>query len=811
MRILIGTALCLFLLSTTAWAAITATGDVDPANPSTWNSSTWAYIGKTSTGTLDITSGSTVNSHCGKIGNYADSTGTVTVDGTNSTWTNVAGITIGQDLTGTGKLIINNGGTVTAGSCVVGVSSTSANELTVDGADSRLDTSGNTYIGMFGTATMKISDGGVVSNADGYIGHTYATINSVRINSTGTVTVEGTGSTWTNDGDLYVGDRRNGTLYIQDGGTVENNEGYIGHYNGSTGKATVDGAGSTWTMDDILGVGFWGDGTLEITDGGSVSNTDSYIGYVGATGTVTVGEIDSISENESTWTNSGRLYIALSSTGTGTLNIYDKGCVEIDGFTLKANGIINLDGGTLELNGSDAATTISDWTSFDFDSGEIKVTNGADVTVGAATTLGTDQTLTVTGSSSTWDSSDYHMTVNSGGTMDIENQGSVTTAGFTLGTGGTINLDGGTLELTGDMDFYDWDGTFNFTSGEIKVSNGTVTALAAMTLNDDQLLTVTGSNSEWVNRSGLGMYVHDGELKVDNGGSVSSSHSVVGGNSSSAALATVDGAGSSWTNSGNLAVGYFGTGTLNITDGGSVNSTYGYIGLASGSTGTVNVEGASSTWTNSSSALYVGYEGTGTLNVTDGGTVENTDGYIGYFSGSTGTVTVDGTDSEWTNSDDLFVGKNGTGELEITDGGLVSVAGTLTIDADNDADSFIKMSDDGMLALLGDADDSLNDFLTTLVSGTDAIQWWDSVDEQWELLTTATEDTDYSLAYQTTGDLTGYTLLTVMAEYTGGARAMMFDWGDGGTAAVPEPSTVALILTALATFGIAVMRKRNRK
>ena len=41
------------------------------------------------------------------------------------------------------------------------------------------------------------------------------------------------------------------------------------------------------------------------------------------------------------------------------------------------------------------------------------------------------------------------------------------------------------------------------------------------------------------------------------------------------------------------------------------------------------------------------YNSTGMLTITNGGTVENQYGYIGYSAGSTGTVTVDGTGSTW--------------------------------------------------------------------------------------------------------------------------------------------------------------------
>ena len=96
-------------------------------------------------------------------------------------------------------------------------------------------------------------------------------------------------------------------------------------------------------------------------------------------------------------------------------------------------------------------------------------------------------------------------------------------------------------------------------------------------------------------------------------------------------------------------IGINGSGTLNITNGGKVSNSYGYLGYNSGSTGTATVDGTGSTWTNSGN-LYIGNSGNGTLNITNGGKVSNSYGYLGYNSGSTGTATVDGTGSTWTNS-----------------------------------------------------------------------------------------------------------------------------------------------------------------
>ena len=56
------------LCSTTPTAAeVTTTGDVAPTDPTTWDSNTYGYIGKTGDGTLSVTSDSDVVSERGYI------------------------------------------------------------------------------------------------------------------------------------------------------------------------------------------------------------------------------------------------------------------------------------------------------------------------------------------------------------------------------------------------------------------------------------------------------------------------------------------------------------------------------------------------------------------------------------------------------------------------------------------------------------------------------------------------------------------------------------------------------------------------
>ena len=72
---------------------------------------------------------------------------------------------------------------------------------------------------------------------------------------------------------------------------------------------------------------------------------------------------------------------------------------------------------------------------------------------------------------------------------------------------------------------------------------------------------------------------------------------------------------------------------------------------------------------------HVGYMGVGTLNVSDGGMVTSTNGYIGSRPDASGTATVTDGGSRWANSGDLTVGGDGTGTLNIDDQGLVTVGG----------------------------------------------------------------------------------------------------------------------------------------
>ena len=227
------------------------------------------------------------------------------------------------------------------------------------------------------------------------------------------------------------------------------------------------------------------------------------------------------------------------------------------------------------------------------------------------------------------------------------------------------------------------------------------TAFAAITYNGGA--TGLSPASGWSSSTtGYVGYHATGSITVDQtgtpGGTLASSTAYIGGAASSYSTVTgtvtvIGGAAtSSWTNSGSLYVGYYGTGNLSLQNGGTLSTAASYIAYSSNAncSGTATIDGAysgtPSTWTTNSNPIYVGYNQTGILKITNGGSVTDSYGYIGGYtttaSGS-GTVTVDGmngsTPSTWNDTNvtsSVYVGYNGTGGLNVTNGGYVSSSGT---------------------------------------------------------------------------------------------------------------------------------------
>lgn len=320
-------------------------------NNSTWTNTAGLHLGSYGSGELNISNGGNVSNSYAYIGVWAGSFGTATVN--SSTWTNDGTLYVGYQ--GIGELNILNGGSVSSTWGILGFSDDGVGTVTVNGSGSNWTMTGELHLGYWGPGigTLTIEDGGNVSNTYGYI------------SNGSSANVTGAGSSWTNSDDLYVG-WNSGSLTVANGGSVSSSNGYIGSASG-TGTATLT-SGSIWSNNGILVVGNGANGILNIESGSNVSNNDGTVGYF-SDGTVNV------IGSGSTWNNMGDLYVGY--LGNGVLNIKDGGSVVVGSVaTIDYGGSVMVDGAGSTL------TAISDLFVGYWGSGSLAVNHGGQVDVG---------------------------------------------------------------------------------------------------------------------------------------------------------------------------------------------------------------------------------------------------------------------------------------------------------------------------------------------------------------------------------------------------------------------------------------------
>ena len=352
------------------------------------------FVDITNGGTANISNSGTASSSFASIGGMFGS-GVVTVDGTGSTWTSSAYLSIGS--MGSGALNITNGGTVSNTYASIGTGI-----VTVDGTGSTWTNSSFLSLGSMGNGTLNITNGGAVSN-------TYASI------GTGIVTVDGLGSTWTNSDYLSLGVMGNGTLNITNGGTVSNTYASIG-----TGVVTVDGLGSTWTNSDYLSLGGMGNATLNIRNGGAV-NVNSGVGTVtiGSSSTLNIGAAQGSAAVAAGTLNAGTVSFG-AGTGALVFNHTDTDYVFTPS-TINGAGSIGLYAGTTRF----ALGSLSSCTcTMTVDGGTLDIADGSTLFLGGQYTQTANGTLQISASSA----SSY-------GNLNVTGQ-----ATFAAGTGLNVNV-----------------------------------------------------------------------------------------------------------------------------------------------------------------------------------------------------------------------------------------------------------------------------------------------------------------------------------------------------------------------------------
>ncbi len=189
---------------------------------------------------------------------------------------------------------------------------------------------------------------------------------------------------------------------------------------------------------------------------------------------------------------------------------------------------------------------------------------------------------------------------------------------------------------------------------------------------------VTGAGSSWANSGNLtiGGDPGVGELRIESEGHVSNFDGIIGFGAGRG-FVFVEGTGSSWSSANGIYVGESNDGSLMIESGGVVSSSFARIGDNAGVDGATTVNGIGSRL-DVSGMLEVGVAGNGQLTIESGGVVNTLNSRMGSASGGVGTVNISGANSEWNVSGDLEIAPVGAGTLNISNG-LVSVSSATSI------------------------------------------------------------------------------------------------------------------------------------
>ena len=660
---------------------------------STWSSGTALLIGSSGSGNnLTVEAGAGVVSEGSGVAlgyNVGSSGNSLLVDGAGSTLADSADFVVG--FSGSGNaVVISNGGNLTNGQHiyggVIGLNSGAINNsVLVTGSRSAWNNGGDLLVGWGDSGnTLTISNGGAVTsgqvNYGGAIGF--------EAGSTGNnIVVTGSGSSWTNGGDLLVGVSGSGNnMTISAGGNVSSGQvdygGVIGFNAASSNNSiVVTGTGSSWSNSGDLLVGVSGSGNnMTISAGGNVSS--GQVNYGGVIGFNAASSNNSVlvTGTGSTWSNSSSLTIG--DAGGGTLTIANGGSVSASSITIASQvgstGTLNFG----SLGGSDTAgSLIGPGISFGSGSGTINF-NQVDSLIGSGFSGNGSLNQLGTGTTTLSGNNTYTgtTTVNSG-TLVVQGQSSLGTSSVTV-NGGTLKASGVFTDFSlalnaGNMTLTGAESSWNTGTNTLSVGNSTQGAsvvveggasvvsegLLALGRNagaSNNSVLVTGSNSSWStavgNNSSWTVAVGDGtnglksssnSLVVSNGGQVSSTYFLIGnlvGSSNNSVLVT--GSGSSLSNNNYLLIGNNGSGnSLVISDGGRVSSSSTWLGVNPGSSNnSVLVTGSGSSLSNSHDGINIGNVGEGTLTVANGGVAASTvEGiWVALESGSVGTLNIGG-------------------------------------------------------------------------------------------------------------------------------------------------------------------------
>ncbi|MEM8680076.1 MAG: hypothetical protein AAGF97_12045, partial [Planctomycetota bacterium] len=545
-----------------------------------------------------------------------------------------------------------------------------------------------------------------------------------------TVTADGANTAWNSANDVTVGDTTAGTLNLLDGASL----GHFGLFLGqtATGHGVVNLDGSTMGSSNAAStgrIGVNGTGELHITNGGRSDMSDAVLGQaVGATGMVTVdgtgsdfvtNGFDMRAGNEGTGTiqvtNGGRIL----ATGNGNLTA---------GHLAGSSGTITVDNGIADVGNRILIGRGG--------TGTFMVTNGSTVntnnTFVLGELLGSQGTATIDNSTLSVDNSAQDLEIGRAGRgqMTLQNGAAATVRNDVIVGYDAGNMLDNRLEITGGSSLSWGDGG---TDDEMFVGlagKGTLTVNGGSTVSGRNLLIGNNAGSEgvavfdgtntaanlgflFVGNSGTGTATVSGGAQINlNTNETTNGNLFVGDSDVGDGTLTITGAGSAVTANKRPEIGGSvnetgGTGVVHIENGGSLTAPGAVLGYSNGGIGgdgTVNVDGSGSTWDSRGSSLFVGFQGPGRVEVTNGGLVQANAFYLGRpVNNMEASVTIDGAGSQLDIDGASFLGDGRAATVDVMNGGNLTTRDTVDIGSQATADGAVVTVDSATWNHIGES------------------------------------------------------------------------------------------------------------
>ena len=670
-----------------------------------------------SSNSMTISDGGRVTSSVGYIGKDATSANnTVTVTGTNSTWTNNGTLHVGYqgsnntlDILGsvsTGNMTLShqvgsNDNTVTVGGGSNPASLSVGNLINVGfgGEGNSLEILGNgtvtaasTWVGGYGSNNTLEVTGGRLNNTSSLVVGYFSDFNTANITSGGnatvgsvtvgldasssnnTILVSGSGSALNTAGLIYLGE--NGTsnsLVVENGGKVhsQNQNVALGVNAGSNNNAlTINGTGSHFSNNNTLYVGNSGSAnSLTVSNGGNLTTANSRIGgeVTSSNNTATVSGAGSI------WSNTGTLRVGSNGTAN-SLTIANGGQVNSAGDMFlgydagSANNLISVNGTGSKLVGANLTV------GYGGSSNNLLVQNGGNLTLTQGLGIGynaasANNTATVTGAGSTLTAQNIQIGAGANNKLIVADSATVSAANIALaGTNATLQIGNGTA--AGNLSLSGGILTLGNATGQAVVFNHTDSAYTFGTILTGNLAVSqigTGTTTLTANNTYTGSTtISAGTLSIGNGGT---SGAITGNITNNAALVF------NRSNSSNYSGSITGTGSLEKLGAGTTiltgNNTY--TGGTTVSAGTLegnsqSLQGAISNnasvvFNQSTNGTYAGImSGNGTLSKTGNGalTLSGNNTFTGGTTIDAGTLIASGIMGDVTNYASFVVETGGT-------------------------------------------------------------------------------------------------------------------------------------------------------